>query len=256
MHHDAIDRYAGGTGFLHQIDPRVKMLAILAYAAAAVSESRHEIAGLLPYLVPPLAALLVSGLPPTFLLRRLLAISPFVLVLAASLPIFEPRPVVITAGGWSATVRAGWVSAASILLKFLATAPPLLILAATTPLHRLAGALSDLGTPRILAAQVALLYRYLFLVVDEFERRRRAVEARMTGKVRWTGRARLSGILLAGLLGRSLERAERVGQAMAARGFEGRFPRIPGERLRARDAFFLAGILALAAGLRLRPLWT
>ena len=252
MHHDAIDRYAGGSGPLHRLDPRAKLLAALAYTAAAVSEPRHEIAGLLPYLVPPWAALLISGLPPGFLLRRLLAISPFLLAVAAALPLFETAPVEVAAGRWSATVRAGWISAASIVLKFLASAPVLLLLSATTPLPRLAGACADLGMPRILAAQVAILYRYLFLVVDEFERRRRAAEARTVGTVGWAGRARLSGLQLSGLFGRSLDRAERVGRAMAARGFDGTFPRPPGGRPRAPDLLFLAASLALAAGLRFR----
>ena len=35
---------------------------------------------------------------------------------------------------------------------------------------------------RLLAMQVTILYRYLFLVVDEFERRKRAAAARTGGR--------------------------------------------------------------------------
>ena len=256
MHHDSIDRYAGGEGPFHRLDARAKLLAALAYTAAAVSEPRHEVAGLLPYLVPPLGAVLLCGVPAGFILKRLLAISPFVLAVAAVNPLFETVPVAVSVGPWTATVRAGWVTAASISLKFLVSALALLLLAATTRLSRVAGAMSALGMPRILALQVTILYRYLFLVVDEFERRRRAAEARTVGDLGFAARARLSGSQLAGLFSRSLERAERVSQAMAARGFDGRLPRAPGERLRAADFAFLAAAIALAAGMRLRGLWT
>ncbi len=256
MHHDSIDRYAGDFSPVHRLDARAKLLAVLAYTAAAVSEPRQEVAGLLPYLVPPLGLILVSGVPAGFVLKRLLVISPFVLAVAAVNPLFETAPVEVTAGPWSATVRAGWVTAASIFLKFLVSALALLALATTTRLSRVAGAMSALGLPRILAMQVTILYRYLFLVVDEFERRRRAAEARTVGPIGVAARARLSGSQLAGLFSRSLERAERVSQAMAARGFDGSLPRTPGERLRLADAAFLAAALALAAGDLLRSLWT
>ncbi len=252
MHHDSIDRFAGGSGPLHRLDARAKLLAALAYTAAAVSEPRREVAGLLPYLVPPLAAVLVCGVPAAFILRRVLVVSPFVLLVAAVNPLFETAPVEVSAGPWTGTIRAGWVTAASISLKFLISALTLLVLAATTRISLMAGAMSDLGLPRILAMQVAILYRYLFLVVDEFERRRRAAEARTVGKIDIAARARLSGAQLAGLFSRSLERAERVGRAMAARGFDGAFPRAPGTRLGPADAAFLAAALVLSAGLRLR----
>jgi len=256
MHHDSIDRYAGGTSPLHRLDARAKLLAALAFTAAAVSEPRHEVAGLLAYLVPPLGAILLAGIPAGFLFKRLLAISPFLLAVAAVNPLFETRPVEVAAGPWTWTVRAGWVTAASLLLKFLASALALLVLATTTRLSRVAGAMSSLGLPRILAMQVTILYRYLFLVIDEFERRHRAAEARTVGALGLAARARLSGSQLAGLFSRSLERAERVSLAMAARGFDGTLPRAPGERLRIADAAFLALALALAAGLRSRELWT
>jgi cobalt/nickel transport system permease protein len=256
MHHDSIDRYAGRTSPVHRLDARAKLLAALAWTAAAVSEPRHEIAGLLPYLVPPVGALLLSGIPPGFVLKRLLALSPFVLAVAAVNPLFETAPVEVVAGRWTAEVRAGWVTAASIFLKFVVSALALLALAATTRLSRVAGALSSLGLPRLLAMQVTILYRYLFLVIDEFERRRRAAEARTVGTIGLAARARLSGSQLAGLFSRSLERAERVSQAMAARGFDGTLPRTPGERFRAADLLFLAAVLALAAGLRFRGFWT
>lgn len=252
MHHASIDRYASLESPVHRLDARAKLVAVLVCTAAAVSEPRHEVAGLLPYLVPPAALILASGVPVSFILKRLLVISPFALSVAALNPIFETWPVRVGLGPWETTVRAGWVTGGSILLKFLVSALALLLLATTTRLSRLAGAMSSLGVPRALAMQVALLYRFVFLVVDEFGRAHRAASARAVGS---KGLAPAAAAALAGLFARALRRAERVTQAMTARGFDGSFAGASAARLRAADVLFVAAALALSAGLRLRGLW-
>ena len=254
MHHSSLDRHAGLDSAVHRLDARAKLLAALVFSAAAVSEPRTELAGLLPYLVPPLAVVLISGVPLSFVLARVLLMSPFALVVAGASPFFETRPVVVTLGPLAATVPVGAVTGAAIMLKFLVSALALLALATTTRLARLAAAMSSLGLPRLLAMQVALVYRYLFLVVDELERMRRAAAARTVGRIGPRARLRAAGSAVAALFVRSLDRAERVWAAMAARGFDGTLPGQPEARPRAADAAFLLVSLLLAAGLRLRCL--
>jgi cobalt/nickel transport system permease protein len=66
------------------------------------------------------------------------------------------------------------------------------------------------------------MYRYIFVVFDEFDRMRQARLARSFGRRRgwqeWVTSAQLLGMLLI----RSLDRAERVYGAMCARGWDGR----------------------------------
>ena len=71
----------------------------------------------------------VSGVPAGFVLKRVLVVSPFVLVLAAVTALFEPGTMTVSAGSWRRAVPAGWVAGASILLKFLVSALALLLLA-------------------------------------------------------------------------------------------------------------------------------
>ena len=98
MHHASIDRHAGLESPVHQLDARAKLLATLGFTAAAISEPRTEFAGLLPYLVPPLAVILISGVPLGFVFKRVLIVSPFALVVAGLNPIFETEPVTVTLG--------------------------------------------------------------------------------------------------------------------------------------------------------------
>ncbi len=247
-----MDKYAGLSGSVHRLDARAKLVAALVFTGAAVSEPRTELGGLVPYLIPPLAAILVSGVPLGFIVKRVLIVSPFALVAAGLNILFEKQPVTVMAGAWSGEVRLGLVTGGSILLKFLVSTLTLLALATTTRMARLAGALASLGVPRALAMQVSFLYRYLFVVVDEFEHRRRAMDARTISRLGLRSRVAAAGSQLGGLFARSVERAERVTAAMAARGFDGRTVRSPDSRMRLADWAFLVFALALAAAIRLR----
>lgn len=255
MHHASIDRYAGADSPIHRLDPRAKLVAALLYTAAAVSEPRTELAGLLPYLVPPFAAVLLSGVPLAFVGKRILWLSPIALLMGAANVWFETTPVTVVVGSASATVPAGLVTGAAIVVKYLISMLTLLPLVTTTRIGRLAGAMAALGVPRLLAMQVVFTYRYLFLVVGEAERRSRAAAARRVGRVALVPGVVAVSSSLAGLFVRSLDRSERVTAAMAARGFDGTFVRTPGGRFRLSDAGFLLVTVVLAAGLRLRTLW-
>ena len=90
-----------------------------------------------------------------------------------------------------------------------------------TPFDRLLVALRKLGLPQMLAAILAFMYRYIFVVFDELERMREGRRARTFSKqgllAAWKTNAQLIGMLLI----RSMNRAERVHGAMCARGFDG-----------------------------------
>lgn len=83
--------------------------------------------------------------------------------------------------------------------------------------------LERLGVPRLLVATVALTLRYFDVLQAERERMVTARLARSAGAPpAWTWRARVTGELAGSLLVRTQARAERVYQAMASRGFDGR----------------------------------
>jgi cobalt/nickel transport system permease protein len=76
-----------------------------------------------------------------------------------------------------------------------------------------------LGVPRLLVTILALLYRYLFVLIDEAERLNRARASRT-----FSSNRRKKWHMLASLIGqlfvRSTERAERIYAAMTARGWK------------------------------------
>src|SRR4029079_6038976 len=91
----------------------------------------------------------------------------------------------------------------------------------TTPFDRLLVAFRQLGMPRVCVTLLAFTYRYAFVVFDELARMRTAQRARTFGPrgpwAAWKGTVQLVAMLMI----RSLDRAERVHNAMLARGWQG-----------------------------------
>ena len=93
------------------------------------------------------------------------------------------------------------------------------LLSNTTPFASLLRTMKRLGVPRLLVTIFALLYRYLFVLIDEAERLNRARASRtftMSRRRKWHMLASLIGQLFV----RSTERAERIYAAMTARGWK------------------------------------
>ena len=202
--HDLIDHYRRAASPIHRLPTGLKFTAALAVVAVAIAVP-------LPggWLVTgSLAACLMiaagfSRIPASFLARRLLLLEPFVIG-AAALALFRPHGL-------------------SVFLSLLARSTlcllAMILLSATTPFASLLGTLRKIGVPGILVSVLALMYRYLFVMIDEGDRMRRARSSRTfkTGRARSWGSS--SGII-GQLFVRSAGRAERVYGAMCARGWQ------------------------------------
>ena len=94
----------------------------------------------------------------------------------------------------------------------------MILLANSTPFSDLLDVLKRWRFPALLVTTLALMYRYLFLLIDEAERMSRARASRT-----FTARRRRSWQVLGTVVGqlgvRSTERAERIYSAMRARGW-------------------------------------
>ncbi len=213
---DRLDRLARLDTPVHRVDPRAKVLTTAVYIVCVVSYGKYDLLGLLPFAVFPVVMATEGGLPLGFLGRLLLVVSPFALVMGAFNPVFD-REVVAQVGAWGVT--GGWVSYASIMLRFLLTAGAALVLTATTSFTGICLALEKLKVPSVLVTQLLLLFRYIFVLGDEASRMGQARRLRSFGRrgMGW----RIYGQMLGQLLLRTFARAQRIYLAMKSRGFEG-----------------------------------
>ena len=225
-----------------RLDPRAKVVATVAFVAVVASFGRHDLLRLSPLLAYPLALAALGDVPLRPLFLRLLLASPFVLGVAAFEPLLDRSPA-LSLGGLE--VSGGAMSFVTILAKFLLSLSAALLLVATTGFDAVCLALRRLGTPRALATQLLLTFRYLFVLGEEAARALRAHALRSPDRPRPTLRA--AGALLGQLLLRSLARAERVHAAMRCRGFDGELRLLRTLRLRPADLAFLAAAALLVA---------
>ncbi len=202
MRHDFLDRYSRLDSPVHRLPAAVKLVGALALVAALllVPPSAPIYLGVAAVLV--LAVAVLSRVPASFLARRLLLLEPFVLGVAI-LALFQP-------GG----VRLFLFLVAKCTLCLLV----MVLLANTTPFERLLRVLRAARMPALLVTTLSLMYRYLFVIVDEGQRMRRARLSRTFTAGR--GRSwRTSATVVSRLFIRTSERAERIYAAMCARGW-------------------------------------
>lgn len=239
-----LDELAARDTPLTRFDPRAKLVAALVFVTVVMSFERHAVAALLPLCVFPLALAVLGGLPAAPLLRKLMLAAPLALMVGLFNPWLDRAPVPVFG---DVTLAAGWWSFTSIVLRFGLTVGTALVLVAGTGMGPLCAALARLGVPRVFTVQLLFLYRYSFVLGAEAARMATARRLRSAGR-----RAALHsyGPLLGQLLLRAFQRAQRVHQAMQARGFDGELRSLRPLRWQARDTAFVCGWCAAFALLR------
>lgn len=243
-----LDRLSCRDTIVHRLDPRAKVVATMLFVVAVVSFPRYEVLSLLPFFLFPVLMATLGDIPAGFIARKVLAVSPFVLFVGIFNPLFDQGTVAIGPG---VSVSAGWVSFASILVKFALTISAALLLIATTSFPGVCRALRRLGFPALFVSQLLFLYRYLFVLMEEAMRVVRARDMRSFGR-RGAG-VRVFVRIVGTLFLRTVERAERIYGAMLARGFRGEVPTMRREALRPSDAAFVLAACSFFALCRLVP---
>jgi cobalt/nickel transport system permease protein len=194
--------YAEGDSPIHRLPAGAKLAAALLFVIAVASVPVDGTR----YLALPLGAVvagaIVSRVPLSVFAARIALAQPFILGVAI-LALFQHR---------------GLAAFASIAAKSTASVAATQLLAHTTRFHDLLGALRRARVPAALIVTLALLQRYLSVVIDESRRMRRARAARTWQTSRWTTWRALSAVIAASFV-RSLARAERISVAMRARGW-------------------------------------
>jgi cobalt/nickel transport system permease protein len=231
-----MDEMGGQATPLHRMDARIKILTVFIFIGFVMSFPRYEISALMPFFLFPLVLMGRAGIPPSYIFKKVLIASPFALAVGIFNPWLDPAPM-IRVGGVS--ISGGWLSFLSILIRFSLTVSAALTLLACTGIQRLCDGMGRMGIPRVFVVQIQLLYRYLFVVVEEGARLGRGLALRAGPRPRIS--LRTYGALVGHLLLRSLDRAQRVYQAMASRGYTGETRALRPTALQRTDLLFWVG---------------
>jgi len=244
-----LDRLGYGETIIHRLDPRAKTLATVAFILTVVSYPKYSVAPLIPFAIYPLIFIILGQIPPGLILKRTAAVSPLAVLVGIFNPLLDTEPMARIGG---IEITGGWISFISILLRFFLTVGAALALVATTSFPRICQGLDALKVPRAFIVQMLFLYRYLFVLIGEAVRMRRARDLRRFGR-RMGLRPRVAVSLIGVLFLRTYERAERIFLAMCARGFDGHVRLARRLRFAWADAAFVTGTVAACLILRLVP---
>lgn len=234
-----MDHLARQDTVVHRLDPRAKLLSTLGFIAVVVSFEKHALGSMLPLLAYPVLLASLGNIPWRFLLHKAAYVLPFVVFIGLFNPLYETQTALMVG---PVAVSAGWLSLLSLVGRGLLTVLGALSLIAVTGMGNVCTAFERLGMPRVLAVQLLLLYRYLFVLAHEAARMARARALRSVSGAPMS--LRVYGSLLGHLLLRTLDRAERIHFAMLCRGFDGQVRGMSTVRWQATDTLF---VLACAA---------
>lgn len=236
MHISALDTYHPGASLIHRLDARVKLVLAVLFIVSVVLTPDGAWPAYVLLTALALGVIVISQLGVGFVLRRSAVALPFALAAVT---------VVFTTPGWSllslhvlgrevALTDAGLVRFVSIMLKSWLSVQVAVVLTTSTRFPALLQAMRSLRLPKVLVAIFGFTYRYLFVIGDEALRLMRARAARsgvisgQTGRIQFRSqggslfwRARVTGGMVGSLFLRSVERSERIYDAMIARGYDG-----------------------------------
>ncbi|MBN2388256.1 MAG: cobalt ECF transporter T component CbiQ [Anaerolineales bacterium] len=255
MHIHFLDPFRPRLSPVHALDPRVKLVLALAYilTVALTPVGAWPVYFLLLAVILSVGILSALGLG--FIQRRALLALPFML---AAVPIIftngETALFSFPLGTWTLTGYAeGLARFASVALKSWLSVQAAVVLASSTSFPDLLQAMRAIRIPRLLVAMFGLMWRYLFVLVDEALRLMRARAARSGqgaeavhrsgGSMAW--QARVAGGMAGNLFLRAFERSDRIYMAMVARGYDGEIRSLPLSAIGSGSWLTLAGGLIL-----------
>ena len=237
--------------WLSQLDPRATLLATFTFIVVVVSFERYVVAALLPLAVFPVVMARLAELSLRRVGAKVLLAMPFALMIGLFNPLFDPAPRL---QWWGYPIAGGWLSLLSILERVALTVSVAVILVDGLGIHKFCAALTQLGVPAVLTTQLLLLHRYTQMLAGELQRMNLARQLR-SGPANTMPLA-VYGSLLGHLLLRTLERAQRIHQAMLSRGFDGQLPLRQPQPWRTIDTMFIASCLLTFLLLRTTDLTT
>lgn len=212
--------YVERTSPVHRLAPEQKVVATLVFVLAVVATPREAFwaFGLAAVLVG--AAIALARLPLGLVARRCSVELPF-LLFALAMPVLGGGDRVDVLG-LSLSEEGLW-SAWGIVAKGTLGVAASVVLAATTRVPDLLGALRRLHVPVAFVAIAGFMVRYLDVLVGDLRRLQVARTSRGDDP-RWLWQVGAMAATAGALFVRTYERGERVHQAMLARGFDGAFP--------------------------------
>jgi cobalt/nickel transport system permease protein len=240
------EEFAGKKGLLQKLDPRIKIVGLLALIVTALYVQALFV--LLALLVGLSVLALVSGVSVRRLLKQAwIGVLAFTGVLVAPSIFVVPGEVIarLPFADWPITLQ-GLRSAAFVIVRAEISATLGLLLILTTPWPHVLKALRTLGMPVVAVAILGMTYRYIFVLLQAAAQMFEARRSRTVGVASPKSTRQAIGDTAGVLLGKTLQLATDVHMAMISRGYRGEVYLLHDFRTAPRDWIALGAVVGAA----------
>lgn len=242
------EELASSPGLMQRLDPRVKLVSIVAFAVAATFV--HSLSVLLGIIVTTMLLAAASGVAPLSFARKVWAsalLFGVLLSLPATTAWITPGRVLVGLGPLSVTAPGVYI-AARMTARVAAGAGFGLLVVWTTRWTDTLHALTALRVPDLVVATLAMTQQQIMSLLRTVENTHLARESRMLalGSARenrgWVAER------IAFVARKSMKTADDVYDAMLARGFSGSMPSLSALRVTSADWLWIAASIIACAG--------
>ena len=215
------EELAKARGLLQRLDPRIKLVGVLALVIAVAVAHKLWVIGT----VFGVALLLAVGsrVPLALLTRRVwIPVLLFTGIIALPAPLVIPGRVVgrLPGLGWPVTAP-GLTSAAFLVTRVETAATLTVLLILSTPWSHVLKALRVVRVPVVLVVILGMAYRYIFLLLESAQDMLESRRSRMVGVLDGAERRRVAASSVGVLMSKTLQLSGDVYDAMLARGYRG-----------------------------------
>ncbi|MBP2030589.1 cobalt/nickel transport system permease protein [Methanohalophilus levihalophilus] len=243
MKYPHIDLYASMESPIHRLDPRAKIIAFstLVFSFVFLGDIRLALIGLFS----SVAISMISKIPTSFVIHRIKWVFLFLFPLLFVLPLTTSGTSIFSIAGFPFTSE-GLEYALLIIIRGTAAVTIVVVMLGSMRFDNTIKALYMLKVPATLVQMLMFTYRYIFVMIDEFQRMWKAITAK--GFSLKTNKYGLSilGNLIGMLILKSYDRAERVYQSMVAKGYTGNPATLTTFKMEAKDYIICASLISFA----------
>jgi cobalt/nickel transport system permease protein len=247
------ERVAAQSGLLQQLDPRARLIGLLALVISVVLCRRLEVIAALFVLAILIA--IASRVSLTLLVKRVwLVVLGFTGFIALPALFVTPGDTLVAFPALHVAITAQGLRTAALLILRVETAATLTtVLVLCTPWTHTLKALRSLRLPAEVVTMLAMTHRYVFLLIETANQMFESRQSRTVGVLSGAERRRIAARTAGVLLSKSMELSQEVYLAMLSRGFRGEIRLLTDFRMRLRDyvgltAFLCVGFAAAWVG--------
>ncbi|TDO92172.1 cobalt/nickel transport system permease protein [Halanaerobium saccharolyticum] len=230
------EKLAAGSSWIHRLDPRAKLVVGLFFSFLIALS--NELKTLSLFFALAVILIISIKIDYKYILKRLVLLNLFICLIWFFIPFTFPGREILTVWQFSVS-REGVLYALKITLRSNSIILLMISLLSTSSVLDLIHAMSRLRIPPKLIYLLFFVYRYLYVIKNEFNTIHQAMLLRAFKAKTNLHTYKSYAYLIAVLLIKSYERSQKVYQAMICRGFKGSFIMIDHFELKQNDYLFL-----------------